>query len=578
MHRFSVWAPFARTAAVRIGDTSYPLHCGDGGWWHGDVEHAGPGIDYFYVLNDGKPVPDPRSGWQPLGVHGPSRIVDQSAFRWTDRLWQPMPLASGVVYELHTGTFTPGGTFKSAMERLDYLADLGVTHIDLMPVNEFSGDWGWGYDGVGLYAPHHAYGAPNDLKQFVDTCHAKGLAVLLDVVYNHFGPIGNYLHQFGPYFTEAYRTPWGPAVNFDHTGSREVRRFFLDNALMWLRDYHFDGLRIDAVHAIVDRSAIPILESISIEVDALAAELGKRFFVVAESDLNDPRVVAAREAGGLGADAQWSDDFHHSLHAVLTGEHNGYYEDFGSFTQLAKALGQVFVYDGIYSKHRGRLHGRPVPSRLSGHRFLGYSQTHDQVGNRARGERLAHLVSQGRGKIAAALVLTSPFIPMLFQGEEFGASSPFQYFTHHDDPEIGRLVSEGRRREFAAFGWDPAEIPDPQDPATFEASKLNWQELAEGPHAALLDWYKRLIALRRSTPALTDGRLDRVEAACDENAQWFVLSRSNVQIACNLAADRQPVPISGTPADTICSESGYRLDSGSIELPPDSVAICVERG
>ncbi|MGH9655043.1 MAG: malto-oligosyltrehalose trehalohydrolase [Bryobacteraceae bacterium] len=578
MHRFSVWAPFARTAAVRIGDTSYPLHCDEGEWWHSDVEHADPGTDYFYVLNDGKPVPDPRSGWQPLGVHGPSRIVDQSAFRWTDRLWQPMPLASGVVYELHTGTFTPGGTFKSAMERLDYLADLGVTHIDLMPVNEFSGDWGWGYDGVGLYAPHHAYGAPNDLKQFVDTCHAKGLAVLLDVVYNHFGPIGNYLHQFGPYFTEAYRTPWGPAVNFDHTGSREVRRFFLDNALMWLRDYHFDGLRIDAVHAIVDRSAIPILESISIEVDALAAELGKRFFVVAESDLNDPRVVAAREAGGLGADAQWSDDFHHSLHAVLTGEHNGYYEDFGSFTQLAKALGQVFVYDGIYSKHRGRLHGRPVPSRLSGHRFLGYSQTHDQVGNRARGERLAHLVSQGRGKIAAALVLTSPFIPMLFQGEEFGASSPFQYFTHHDDPEIGRLVSEGRRREFAAFGWDPAEIPDPQDPATFEASKLNWQELAEGPHAALLDWYKRLIALRRSTPALTDGRLDRVEAACDENAQWFVLSRSNVQIACNLAADRQPVPISGTPADTICSESGYRLDSGSIELPPDSVAICVERG
>lgn len=574
MHRFSVWAPFAHTVAVRMGDTSYPMHCAESGWWRGEVEPAGPGTDYFYVVNEGKPVPDPRSAWQPLGVHGPSRVVDQSAFRWSDRLWQPQPLASGMLYELHIGTFTPIGTFKGAIERLDYLVDLGITHVNLMPVNEFSGDWGWGYDGVGLYSPHHAYGTPGDLKRFVDTCHAKGLAVLLDVVYNHFGPIGNYLHQFGPYFTEAYRTPWGPAVNFDHAGSREVRRFFLDNALMWLRDYHFDGLRLDAIHAIVDRSAIPFIESLSVEVDGLASELAKHFFLIAESDLNDPRVVTAREAGGLGMDAQWSDDFHHALHSVLTGERKGYYEDFGSLSQLAKALRHVFVYDGIYSKHRNRLHGRPVPG-ISGHRFLGYSQTHDQVGNRARGERLAHLVSSGHRKIAAALVLTSPFVPMLFQGEEFGASSPFQYFTHHDDPEIGRLVSEGRRREFAAFGWDPAEIPDPQDPATFEASKLRWQELAEEPHAALLDWYKRLIALRRSIPALTDGRLDRVETAFNEPAKWLVLKRSNIQVACNFAADHQPVPITGNPSEVICSEAGWKLGAGSIELPGDSVAICI---
>lgn len=574
MHRFSVWAPFARTVAVHIGDVSYPLQCQESGWWRGDVDQAGPGTDYFYVVNDGKPVPDPRSAWQPLGVHGPSRVVDQSAFRWSDRLWQPPPLASGVFYELHIGTFTSAGTFRSAMERLDYLVDLGITHIDLMPVNEFSGDWGWGYDGVDIFAPHHAYGTPNDLKQFVDACHAKGLAVLLDVVYNHFGPIGNYLHQFGPYFTEAYRTPWGPAVNFDHAGSREVRRFFLDNALMWMRDYHFDGLRLDAVHAIVDRSATPFLESLSIEAEELSSELGKRFFLIAESDLNNPLVVTPREAGGLGMDAQWSDDFHHALHSVLTGERNGYYEDFGSVAQFAKALQEAFVYDGIYSKHRQRLHGRPVRG-LSGHRFLGYSQTHDQVGNRARGERLAHLVGPGRCKIAAALVLTSPFVPMLFQGEEFGASSPFQYFTHHDDPEIGRLVSEGRRREFAAFGWDPGEIPDPQDPATFDASKLRWQELSEEPHAALFEWYKRLIALRRSTPALTDGRLDRVEIAFDEKEHWFVLKRSNVQVACNLARHRQPVPLSGSPLEAICSESGYDLRPGAIELPPDSVAICL---
>ncbi len=340
-----------------------------------------------------------------------------------------------------------------------------------MPVNEFSGDWGWGYDGVDLYAPHHSYGTPDDLKKLVDTCHGKGLAVLLDVVYNHFGPVGNYLSKFGPYFTDTYHTPWGSAVNLDQAGSHEVRKFFADNALMWLRDYHFDGLRLDAVHAYFDKSAIHFLEYLSSEVDALASQLGRHLVLIAESDLNDPRVVTSREMGGFGCDAQWSDDFHHALHSVITGERDGYYKDFGSFEQLAKAFKNAFVYDGIYAEDRGRIHGR-TPVGLSGHHFLAYAQDHDQVGNRAQGDRLSQLVSVGRQKIAAALVLTSPFIPMLFEGEEFGASTPFQYFTHHEDVQLGQAVSEGRRSEFAAFGWDPKDVPDPQDPGNASALQV----------------------------------------------------------------------------------------------------------
>jgi maltooligosyltrehalose trehalohydrolase len=574
MHRFEVWAPLARTVSLKIGSTVFPLENAGAGWWRGNADHAGPGTDYCFVVNDGEPVPDPRSPWQPMGIHGPSRIIDHASFTWNDQLWQPKPLASGAVYELHIGTFTPEGTFLAAIERLDYLADLGITHIQLMPVNEFSGDWGWGYDGVDIYAPHHAYGTPDDLKRLVDACHAKGLAVLLDVVYNHFGPVGNYLHRFGPYFTDAYRTPWGPAVNFDHPGSAEVRRFFIENALMWLRDYHFDGLRLDAVHAIMDRSAIPFLEALAVEVDALASALGRRFFLIAESDLNDPRIISSRDAGGFGLDAQWSDDFHHALHTVLTGESNGYYEDFGSYAQLAKALESAYVYDGVYSKHRDRIHGRPV-NGLSGSRFFGYMQNHDQIGNRARGERIGHLVGPARQKIAAALVMSSPFVPMLFQGEEFGASSPFRYFTQHADPEMGRLVSEGRKREFAAFGWHPDEVPDPQDPATFQVSKLRWEEISREPHASLLSWYKKLIALRRSVPDLTTGRLDRVQTAFDDRAQWFVLRRGAVEVACNLAAHGQRVPIMQNSCEVISSSPEFHVNSGAIELPPDSVAICL---
>jgi maltooligosyltrehalose trehalohydrolase len=577
MHDFKVWAPRAQTLAVVVNGEPHEMQRAKNigaqkDWWTARVASAEPGSDYAFLVNGEGPFPDPRSPYQPTGVHGSSRLIDHSAFRWTDRDWNARPLSSAIIYELHVGTFTAAGTLAAAAERLDYLLELGVTHVELMPLNEFSGDWGWGYDGVGHYAPHHAYGAPRQLKHFVDRCHAKGLAVLLDVVYNHFGPSGNYLSHFGPYFTAAYDTPWGEAVNFDHAGSHEVRRFFLDNAAMWLRDYHFDGLRLDAVHAFHDRSAVPFLEQLSSEIDALASHLGRSLVLIAESDLNDPRVITCRAAGGMGIDAQWSDDFHHALHSVLTGETNGYYEDFGSMEHLATALRQAFVYDGLYSEHRQRHHGRPAHG-ISGHSFLGYSQNHDQVGNRADGRRLCHMLSLGRQKIAAALVLTSPFIPMLFQGEEFCASSPFLYFTHHEDPELGRLVSEGRRTEFRAFGWLPENVPDPQDPATFRRSKLDWKELKEQGHESMLNWYKTLIALRRATPSLTDGRLDRLQTRFDAQTRWFVVKRGEIEVLCNLADYRQTIPTRLDLSNPLCSEPGWQGRPGGIELPPDSVAI-----
>ncbi len=574
MHKFEVWAPLARTLAVRIGDSSHPMKKSESDWWAAEVDDARPGQDYGFEVDGGDAIPDPRSAWQPEGVNGLSRILDHSSFPWTDGNWQARPLSSTIIYELHVGTFTPAGTFKGAIERLEYLRELGITHVELMPVNEFSGPWGWGYDGVDLYAPHHAYGTPDDLKTLINACHARGLAVLLDVVYNHFGPAGNYLGKFGPYLTEAYKTPWGAAVNLDHEGSQEVRRFFIDNALMWLRDYHFDGLRLDAVHAFIDRSALHFLEQLSCEIDALTAQHGRHLVLIAESDLNDPRVVRSREAHGYGINAQWNDEFHHALHGVLTGEKKGYYEDFGLLEHLAKSLRRAYVYDGNYSSHRERIHGRPIGG-LPGDRFVVFSQNHDQVGNRAQGERLTHLVSVGRQKIAAALVLTSPFVPMLFQGEEFGASSPFLYFSQHD-PELGQKVSEGRKNEFGAFGWDPDQVPDPQDASSFERSKLRWEEVTQEPHASLLEWHKKLIALRRENGALTDGQLNLVDVKFDERAKWLVVNRGGVEIACNLGADRQAVPISGRGRNVLCAENGWQLRPGLIELPADSVAILSE--
>jgi maltooligosyltrehalose trehalohydrolase len=501
-------------------------------------------------------------------------LVDHGSFRWNDAHWNPPPLSSAIIYELHIGTFTPAGTFEGALECLSHLIDLGITHVELMPVAEFSGDRGWGYDGVDLYAPHHAYGGPDALKRLVDACHTRGLAVILDVVYNHFGPSGNYLAQFGPYQSGHYRTPWGDAVNFDRRGSDEVRRFLCDNALMWLRDYHFDALRIDAIHAIADSSAIHFLEQLAGEVAALQARVGRHLALIAESNLNDPRVVRPVEAGGYGLDAQWSDDLHHALHAWLTGERSGYYADFGSLAHLAKALHSAYVFDGCYSQYRGRCHGRPAAG-LSGHRFLGYSQTHDQVGNRAKGERSAMLMSRGRLKIAAALVMTAPFVPMLFQGEEWGASTPFLYFTGHPEAELGHAVSEGRKREFVAFGWDPKDIPDPQSPETFQRSKLDWAELTRGPHADLLQWHRELFRLRKQSPELTDGRLERVLVQFEESAQWLTMTRGSTATVCNFALESSRVPLANAAQCKILLSTVPEVKIGveSVDMPGESVAI-----
>ena len=571
MHRFRVWAPKANTVDVKIAGQLHPMHKTTGGWWETNVPSASAGTDYAFIVDRQTPdLPDPRSPWQPHGVHGLSRILDHAAFHWTDEHWQQPPLSSAILYEMHVGTFTPEGTFDAARERLPYLRDLGITHVELMPVASFPGTRGWGYDGVDLFAPQEAYGGPEALKRFVNACHEHELAVVLDVVYNHLGPSGNYLGKFGPYFTHLHNTPWGDAVNLEDGGSHEVRRFFCDNALMWLRDYHFDGLRLDAVHAYMDRSAIHFMEQLAGEVRVLEAQTGRQYVVIAESDLNDPRLVRAPEAGGYGMDAQWSDDFHHAIFALLTGDRNGYYADFGSMADLAKSLKSVFVYDGIYSAYRDRIQGRPLDG-LPAWRFLGYSQNHDQVGNRAKGDRLCHITSIERAKIAAAIVFTAPFVPMIFQGEEWAASSPFQYFTDHE-PELGRLVSEGRRREFAAFGWKPEDVPDPQDGQTFLRSKLHWDELAKPPHSAMLEWYRQLISLRRSHPDLTEGSLEHLHIEFSEEGRWLVMQRGSVEVLVNLG---QRALVRQTSSTLLLLSSGtfVKLEDGIVSLSPDSVAI-----
>jgi maltooligosyltrehalose trehalohydrolase len=545
------------------------------GWWSVSVERAEAGSDYGFLIDDDTKVyPDPRSQWQLNGVHGTSRVYDQAAFAWSDEGWDAIPIERSVIYELHIGTFTSGGTFDSAIERLGYLVELGITHIELMPVAAFPGGHGWGYDGAALFAVYEGYGGPDGLKRLVDACHARGLAVLLDVVYNHFGPVGNYSGQYGPYLTERHRTPWGGAVNFEGWGSEEVRRFFCDNALMWMRDYHIDGLRLDAVHEFVDRSAVHFMEQLSDEVRELSDKLGRRLVLIAESDLNDPRVVKPSDAGGYGMDAQWSDDFHHALFTVLHGGEGekGYYVDFGSLAKLAKALTKTFVQDGTYSKYRGRRHGRPVGD-ISPQRFLGFIQNHDQVGNRAIGDRIAQVSGMDLAKVAAGLVMTGPFIPMIFQGEEYAASTPFQYFADHEDPEMARAVKEGRRGEFAAFGWAPEDVPDPENLETFLRSKLNWDEVHEGSHQEMLEWYRRLIALRRGSSALNDGTPGQTEVSFDEERCWLMMTRGKVVVMCNLGATTLELSRPKRLPLLLASQSGVEVVGETVVLPPKSLAV-----
>lgn len=577
MTRVTVWAPHAGRVKLECNGDPLPMERRDGGWWAVDAPALVHGVDYAFRVDDRGPFPDPRSPWQPAGVHRPSRWLDHTRFDWNDAGWRAPPLASAVIMEIHVGTFTPAGTFDGVIERLDHLAGLGITHIELMPVAEFPGERGWGYDGTSLFAPHHALGGPDGLKRLVDACHQRGLAVLLDVVYNHLGPDGNYLGQFGPYFTDTRSTPWADAVNLDGPDSDEVRRFFIDNARMWLRDYHFDGLRLDAVHAIVDTSATHLLEALADEVRRLETQTGRPLVLIAESDANDPRLVRPVEVGGYGLDAQWNEDFHHALHALLTGESQGYFVDFGGLGPFARVLTRGFALDGRYSRYRRRAHGRSARD-VPGRRFVGCLQNHDQIGNRATGERSSHLLSPGLLKIGAALVLTSPFIPLLFQGEEWAASTPFLYFTDHRDPDLAVAVRNGRREEFAEFRHDPARIPDPQASATFERSRLDWDEPQQPPHADILEWHRALIRLRRARPALADDRLGRLQVEFDERRRWLLLRHPDLVVACNLAVQPQTLAL---PPETsqlslhLCSEPDVRMDDAGVRLPAEAVAVLV---
>jgi maltooligosyltrehalose trehalohydrolase len=500
--RFRLWAPLSQQVYLHLLDREDGLvrmQVKPGGYHQLTLGGIVPGTQYLYKLASGAEVPDPVSRYQPKGVHGPSEVTARD-FDWQDNGWFGFPIENYILYELHVGTFTPEGTFGSAIARLDELTALGITAVELMPVAQFSGSRNWGYDGVFPFAVQNSYGGPVGLKTFVNACHERGLAVVLDVVYNHIGPEGNYLPQFAPYFTERYKTPWGPALNFDDAYSDEVRHFFISNATEWVTDYHIDALRLDAVHAILDHSALNFLEEVAEAVHDAGTTLNRRVYAIAESALNDTRLIRPSELGGYGLDAQWNDDFHHSLHTLLTQEREGYYVDFGDFQHMAQAFSEGFVYSGRYSVTRGRRHGnssRGIPPA----RFVVYAQNHDQIGNRMMGERLTQLVSFEAVKLAASLVLLSPFVPLLFMGDEYGETAPFQYFVSHSDPELIEAVRRGRKAEFADFKWT-GEAPDPQDEQTFMRSKLNHELKRQPRHKALLEYHRELIRLRRTLPAL----------------------------------------------------------------------------
>ncbi|OLO93238.1 malto-oligosyltrehalose trehalohydrolase [Actinomyces naeslundii] len=549
--RVPVWAPAAQTVELHLPsqDRLVGMIPVPGGWWTAPFDLE-PGTDYAFRVDGSPNRPDPRSALQPDGVHGPSRTVDPGTWRWTDQNWAGKDLRGSVIYELHVGTFTPEGTLDAVVSRLGHLVDLGVDIVELMPLAAFPGKAGWGYDGVGLWAVHEAYGGPEALARFVDAAHNAGIGVCLDVVYNHLGPSGNYLSVFGPYFTPAHHTPWGEAVNYDHDGSQQVRAFVIDSALRWMRDFHIDALRLDAIHEIKDDAAAAatpqrhVLAELSDAVAALSIELGRPLSLVAEADLNDVGVITPTseeppaKAPSLGMTAQWADDVHHALHARLTGEDQGYYGDFAEVGAWAKAYGRAFLHNGTWSTFRERNWGAPVPEDTDPRRFVVFGSDHDQVGNRAVGDRPSAILDDAALAATAALVLLSPYTPMLFMGEEWGTRTPFQFFTDHEEDDLARSVSEGRVREFAGFGWDADEIPDPQAAATVEASRLRWSELDEAEHARMLAWYQALTTLRRNL----DWSQRTAWPQVDEIDDVLMVTYDDIVVAANLSGQERPAP------------------------------------
>jgi len=523
--QFIVWAPVIQKVEVHIvspKELIVPLVRDVQGYHQAIVEGVEPGCLYFYRLDSKKERPDPASRFQPRGVHGPSQVVDPH-FPWEDQTWLGLPLEEYIVYELHVGAFTEEGTFDAIVPYLDELNDLGITAVELMPIGQFPGNRNWGYDGAYPFAVQDSYGGPEGLKRLVNTCHQKGLAVVLDVVYNHLGPEGNYIADFGPYFTDRYKTPWGAGLNFDGPYSDEVRRFFIENAIYWLTEFHIDALRLDALHAILDISSYPFLEELSVAFHKQMEQLKRKAYLIGESAANNARLIRPRELGGYGLDAQWNDDFHHSLHVLLTSEQNGYYQDYGQLQDLVKAFQEGFVYSGQYSHYRRRRHG--VSSRdIPAHRFVVFGQNHDQVGNRADSERLSKLVSFEALKLAAGAILLSPFVPLVFMGEEYGETAPFPYFVSHSEPALIEAVRRGRREEFATFEWQ-SELYNPQDETTFLAAKINHKLREEGQHQTLLGLYKELVRLRKATPALACLSKDRMEVLGYEKERIIFIRR-----------------------------------------------------
>ncbi|TFV60709.1 malto-oligosyltrehalose trehalohydrolase [Mycobacterium sp. PS03-16] len=574
MPEFAVWAPRPERVRLDVEGTLHPMTRSEDGWWRAEVDAAADARYGFVLDDDPKVLPDPRSARQPEGVHERSQLWHPAPDAWTDDTWAGRRIEGSetgqVIYELHVGTFTSDGTFDAAIDKLDYLVDLGVDFVELMPVNAFGGTHGWGYDGVLWYAVHEPYGGPDALIRLIDACHGRGLGVLIDAVFNHLGPSGNYLPKFGPYLSTG-SNPWGESINIADGNADEVRCYIIDCALRWMRDFHADGLRLDAVHALVDTTAIHILEELSAATDALAAEVGRPLSLIAESDLNDPRLITPREQGGLGMTAQWDDDIHHAIHSAVSGERQGYYGDFGSMEALAQTLKGGYFHAGTYSSFRQRRHGRPLDTAaIPATRLLAYTLTHDQVGNRAVGDRPSQNLDTGQLAVKAALALGSPYTAMLFMGEEWGSSSPFQFFSSHPEPELARATAEGRKKEFAEHGWDADEIPDPQDPETFLRSKLKWDEIGDGDHGRLLTLYKDLIALRHSEPDLADPWLDHMTVDFDEDRRWIVLHRGSLAIACNLGAEAADVPVTG---EVVLAWGEPAAGAGATRLDGHSFAV-----
>lgn len=539
--RFCVWAPFKKKVAVRLKDKKpIPLNKDKNGYWEGIVEDTGPGDLYKFIIDKEQEFPDPASRSQPEGVHSWSQIVDPN-FSWQDKDWKGLLISKMTIYELHVGTFTEEGTFEGVINKLDHLLELGINTIEIMPISQFPGDRNWGYDGVYPYAAQYSYGGVEGLKKMIDACHRKGIAVLLDAVYNHMGPEGNYLSQYGPYFTEKYQTPWGAALNFDDKHSDEVRNFFLQNALMWLEEFHFDGLRLDAIHEIIDRGARHLLKEMSQKVDELEKKTGRSYVLIAESDLNDTKVVNSYDKGGFGLEGQWVDDFHHGVHTLLTGETDGYYSDYGNISHLAKSFKQGFIYDGIYSSHRKRTIGNS-PKDLPLYHFVVSVQNHDQVGNRMLGDRLPNLISFEALKLAAGVMITSPFVPMLFMGEEFAEDNPFQYFVSHGDQDLVKAVQQGRKREFEYFLTHEGEFPDPQSMETFNNSKLNWNFQKDQTKKHIFEFYKFLLKLR-SEGEFEAFRNREIQTEISEENQLLMVSANGLFAAFNFSKNPQGIKL-----------------------------------